>query len=149
MINNIFALFPIQIRYVAFILLLLLLLSWFFLMLSCKYCNSPCISLRYNVTLEHLFVYQGGEGLAQFTLDLGCLCQTQRCRICNLAYSTQFLIRMRLLTENVVLIATSIFGKSPYRSEYTELRKSKTFLEILFQFLINFSCNFGCNIFSL
>ena len=53
-----------------------------------------------------------------------------------LAYSTKFLIRIRLVLGNVVMIATDMYGKCPYESRYTELRKSMTFLPFLFSFLI-------------
>ena len=66
-----------------------------------------------------------------------------------LAYSTQFLIRIRLVPGNVVMVATNMYGKSPYRCGYTELRKSMIFLPFLFSFLIinfyNFSYIFTLN----
>ena len=34
------------------------------------------------------------------------------------------------------MVATGMYGKSPYKSGYTELRESMTFLPVLFSFLI-------------
>ena len=87
----------------------------------------------------HLLGRRGGEGLVQFALNLGCLGQAQSRRRNILAYSTQFLIRIRLLPINVVMVATDMYRKSPYGSRYTELRESMTFLPFLFNFrIINF-----------
>ena len=41
------------------------------------------------------------------------------------------------------MVATDMYGKSPYGSGYTELRESMTFLPFLFSFLIINSCNFS------
>ena len=65
-----------------------------------------------------------------------------------LAYSTKILIRITLVPGNVVMVATDMCGKSPYRSKYTELRKSMTFLPFMFSFLVFTFYNF-CYIFIL
>ena len=65
-----------------------------------------------------------------------------------LAYSTKILIRIRLVPGNVVMVATDMCGKSPYRSKYTKLRESTTFLPFLFSFLVFTFYNF-CYIFIL
>ena len=41
------------------------------------------------------------------------------------------------------MVATDMYGKSPYGSGYTELRESMTFLPFLFSFLINSFYNFS------
>ena len=53
------------------------------------------------------------------------------------------LLLLRLVTGNVVMVATDMCGKSPYGSLYTELRESMTFLPFLFSFLIVNFHNFG------
>ena len=53
------------------------------------------------------------------------------------------LLLLRLVTENVVMVATDMHGKSPYGSVYTKLRESMTFLPFLFSFLIINFHNFG------
>ena len=63
-------------------------------------------------------------------------------------YSTQFLIRIRLAPENVVIVAPDMYGKSPYGRRYTELRESNIILPFLFRVLIFAFYNF-CYIFTL
>ena len=41
------------------------------------------------------------------------------------------------------MVATDMYGKSPYGSGYTELRESMTFLPFLYSFLIINLCNFS------
>ena len=55
-----------------------------------------------------------------------------------LAYPTQFLVIIRLVPGNVVMVATDMYGKSSYGSGYTELRESMTFLPFLFSYYDNF-----------
>ena len=59
-----------------------------------------------------------------------------------------FLIRIKLVLGNVVMVASYFYGKSPYSSGYTELRESRTFLPFLLSFLIFAFYNF-CDIFIL
>ena len=63
-----------------------------------------------------------------------------------LAYSTQFLTRIRLVPGNVVMVGNDMYGKNPYGIGYTELRESMTFLPFLFSFLIFIT---SVNIFTL
>ena len=53
-----------------------------------------------------------------------------------LAYPTQFLIMIRLVPGNVVMVATDMYGKSSYGSGYTELGESMKFLPFLFSWLL-------------
>ena len=98
----------------------LFLLLFFFHILLCQQVNSIMVALK------HLLGCRGGEGLVQFTLNLGCLGQAQCRRRYILAYSTQFLIRIRLVPGNVVMVATDMYRKRPYGSGYTEFRKKNT-----------------------
>ena len=52
------------------------------------------------------------------------------------AYLTHFLIRVRLVPGNVVMVATDMYAKSPYGSGHTRLRKSMTFLPFFFRFSV-------------
>ena len=56
--------------------------------------------------------------------------------IYNLTHSTLFLIKIRLIPGNVVMVANDMYRKSPYENGYTELSKSMTFLPFLFSFII-------------
>ena len=62
------------------------------------------------------------------------------------------LLLLRLETGKVVMVATDMYGKSPYGSAYTELRESMTFLPFSFNFLIinfhNFSYIFALHHYS-
>ena len=95
------------------------------------------------VALKYLLGRRGGEVLVQFILKQEYLGQAQCRRRYILAYSTQFLIRIRLVPGSVIMIATDMYGKSPYGSAYTELRESMTSLPFLFSFLISNHYNFN------
>ena len=51
--------------------------------------------------------------------------------------SNPVLIRIRIVPRNVIMVATDMYGKSPYVSGYMELCKSMAFLPFLF-LIINF-----------
>ena len=53
-----------------------------------------------------------------------------------MAYSTQFVIRTRLVPRNMVMVATVMYIKSPYGSRYTELRESMNFLPFLLSTIV-------------
>ena len=114
----------------------------FFHIVLCQQGNSPCIIVLYNNGSKAPIRLSGSEGLVQLTLNLGCLGQAQCQRRYIIAYSTQFLIKIRLVPGNVVM-ATDMYGKSPYGSGYTELRESMTFLLFLLSCLIINFYNFS------
>ena len=130
--------------FVCYLFIHLLSLSLlFFLILLCQQGNSRCIIVLYNGGSKTPIRLSGKGRSCLVYLNLGRLCEAQCRRRYILAYSTQFLIRIRLVPGNAVMVATDMYGKSPYGSGYTELRESMTFLPFLFSFLINSFYNFS------
>ena len=108
----------------------------FFSYTSCQQVNSLCIILVYNGGSKAPIRLSRRRSSCLVYTKLGMFGQAQCRRRYILPYSTQFLIRIRYVPGNVVMVATDIYGKSPPRSGYTELRESMTFISFLFSFLI-------------